>query len=412
MTIRQRGKEKICMSEFHLDNQVYRFSFNGKKGMPLITSKKEAKSYESELKLQMKAGTFVSESPMQNFSKFYNEVFMDFSKHHKSDKGHVFDEYYGRSLLAEFGTKKLSQITPRMIERFLLKLSKTKTRYDKFFSPVTVRMHYDRLNQTFNLAIRERVTNDNPCRLVSHTVLKDFPTWIKRERWLNKYSETEEANLFNELDAPLQTICAILLNTGLRPPQEILGIEKEHVNLSDESRYYRFKGQDVLLPPCSLFVARGKGGRTRTIPLNQTAQRIFNVLCGDSATGKWLFLNRDGKPLASIKKGFAAACGRAKISDLRPYDLRHTFATRLAERGVPMTPIISGLLGHSLSMAGFGFESRVTPGYAHATWQGMVRAVESLEHEPQNFSVFGSQSVKSQSNQQENKASGKEAKTG
>ena len=30
-------------------------------------------------------------------------------------------------------------------------------------------------------------------------------------------------------------------------------------------------------------------------------------------------------------------------------------------------------------MAGFGYASRMTPGYAHATWGAMKAAVESLE---------------------------------
>ena len=89
--------------------------------------------------------------------------------------------------------------------------------------------------------------------------------------------------------------------------------------------------------------------------------------------------NRDGGPLQSIKKGFAAACERAEINDLRPYDLRHTFATRLVERGAHHF-VISALLGHSTPLTGFGFASRITPGYAHATWEAMVAAVESLEH--------------------------------
>ena len=82
--------------------------------------------------------------------------------------------------------------------------------------------------------------------------------------------------------------------------------------------------------------------------------------------------------MKSIKKGFAAACGRAKIVDLRPYDLRHTFATRLLERGVHQF-VISALLGHSTPMSGFGQSSRITPGYAHTTWELMMSAVESLE---------------------------------
>jgi integrase len=81
------------------------------------------------------------------------------------------------------------------------------------------------------------------------------------------------------------------------------------------------------------------------IPLNSTAETVFEVLCGDETTGRWLFA-KDGKPIKSIKKGFARACERAGIDDLRPYDLRHTFATRLVERNVHIL-IISELLGHA-----------------------------------------------------------------
>ena len=93
------------------------------------------------------------------------------------------------------------------------------------------------MNQLFNQAIRERVVNENPCRLVSPTVLKQFPTWTRRERWLGKYDPEEEEKLFRELDGRIQTICRLLLNTGLRPPKEVLGIQKAHINLTDEPRY-------------------------------------------------------------------------------------------------------------------------------------------------------------------------------
>jgi len=396
MTIKQRGKDKICSSEFYIDGQAYRFSFNGKKGQPLITSKREAREREIELKKQIRAGTFIEETPLQNFMRFFDEVFMDYSRNHKSEKAKAFDEYYGEHLKSEFGQKKLMQITPRMIERFLLKLSTTKTQFNKPFSPVTIRMHYNRLNQLFNLAIRERVTIDNPCRLVSRHVLKDLPTWRKRERWLNKYEKKEEEKLFSELDGRLQAICRLILNTGLRPPKEVLGIQKAHVNLTNEPRYHKHKGKDYIIPPRALFVAEAKDGRVRCVPLNRTAHSIFSVLCADVTTGKWLFLNREDKPLGSFKKGFQHACKRAGIDDLRPYDLRHTFATRLADRLVPMTPIISTLLGHSTNPAGFGHESRITTGYTHATWEAMQNAVDSLEFPPPVLNVSQWDSGKSQ----------------
>jgi len=268
-----------------------------------------------------------------------------------------------------------------MVESYLVKLLQTKTQFDRPYSPVTVRRHYNMLNQLFNMAIRERVTNDNPCRLVSRTVLKNLPTWQNRERWLNRYAPDEEEQLFaafGEYGEHIAAVCRIVLNTGIRPPKEVLAIRKEHVNLSDEQRYRKVDRTDVLIPPRAVMVAKGKNGRPRVLPINRTAQSAFANLVKDASAEGWLFTNRDGEPIKAIKKGFTRACTRAGIEDLRAYDLRHTFATRLLERG-GHSFIISALLGHSTPAAGFGLGSRITPGYAHATWGALRAAVDSLE---------------------------------
>jgi site-specific recombinase XerD len=145
------------------------------------------------------------------------------------------------------------------------------------------------------------------------------------------------------------------------------------------------------------------------IPLNSTAEAVFEVLCGDETTGRWLFA-KGGLPIKSIKKGFARACERAGIDDLRPYDLRHTFATRLVERNVHIL-IISELLGHAQPVSGFGFASRITPGYAHATWDAMRRAVYSLQYAPQEH-VFEQKSSKSRANEAANSTETEQAKVG
>ncbi len=292
-------------------------------------------------------------------------------------------------------------------------LAGTKTKYDRMFSPVTVRMFYDRLNRVFNFAKRERVyMGDNPCALVSWEILKNFPTWQPRERWLNQYDEDEETRLFSKLSSSISAICRILLNTGLRPPKEILLTEKEHVNLTDKMKRFKGEGKIHIIPPRALLVANGKGGTTRMVPLNSSARRVLEVLCGDETTGRWLF-GRDSKPVGSIKKGFQRACERAGIDDLRPYDLRHTFATRLVERNVHVL-IISELLGHSQPLQGFGHASRITPGYAHAMWDAMCRAVDSLEHEPGEMqsNAFEIKSGKSRANGAEEAAETAKAKVG
>jgi hypothetical protein len=66
-----------------------------------------------------------------------------------------------------------------------------------------------------------------------------------------------------------------------------------------------------------------------------------------------------------------------------------------------MDPIISSLLGHTRSADGFSHASRITPGYTQATWEAMVRAVESLEYPPEEITVFGRRSDKSRTNETE-----------
>jgi integrase len=381
MTIRQRGKEGICESQFWVDGTFYQFTFNGKKGKPLISSKKKAKEKEYELKREIRLGTNHKDSELKNFAKFFDEIYMDYSRKHEQPVSTSFDKQFGKRLVEEFGDQSLNQITPRMIENYLVTLLQTNTRFDKPHSPVTVRHHYNMLNQLFNMANRERLINDNPCRRVSRAVLKQLPTWQNRERWLNKRAPDEEERLFaafNEYGEHLAAITRIVLNTGIRPPKEVLTMKKEHVNTSDVARYVTVDQRDVLLPPKSVLVAKGKDGKPRVVPLNLTAQNVFRILVEDSTTGAWLFTNRKGEPIRAIKKGFAAACARAGIDNLRPYDLRHTFATRLVERGVHHF-VISALLGHATPIAGFGYASRMTPGYAHATWEAMVDAVKTLD---------------------------------
>ncbi|RAI35749.1 tyrosine-type recombinase/integrase [Rhodoplanes serenus] len=57
-------------------------------------------------------------------------------------------------------------------------------------------------------------------------------------------------------------------------------------------------------------------------------------------------VNENGKRLGDIKRGFASACKRAGLDDVSPHTLRHTCATWLMQRGVPMWDA-AGFLGMS-----------------------------------------------------------------
>lgn len=56
-----------------------------------------------------------------------------------------------------------------------------------------------------------------------------------------------------------------------------------------------------------------------------------------------------GRAVKSVKKGFRDACVRAKIERVTPHILRHTAATWMAQRRVPLWEI-AGMLGNSVRM--------------------------------------------------------------
>ena len=81
-----------------------------------------------------------------------------------------------------------------------------------------------------------------------------------------------------------------------------------------------------------------------------------------------------------MNKAWSRLCKRGKVHDLHFHDLRHTFATRLQNLGVPLE-VRSALLGHRLRSDSLGSET-MTMRYSHGGpgWnQQLRRAVTLLE---------------------------------
>ena len=94
----------------------------------------------------------------------------------------------------------------------------------------------------------------------------------------------------------------------------------------------------------------GKRNKERALPLAEPTLAMLREVWKIHCSTKWLFANRKGTaPLSrkTARQAFNAARATCGFDDhFRPHTLRHSFATRLLEKGVDIR-IVQMLLGHS-----------------------------------------------------------------
>jgi integrase len=239
--------------------------------------------------------------------------------------------------------KRLDEIAPADVEVYQRsRVSGELTFGGKVPSPATVNREVRALTRALNLAAERGLLKSNP---IARGV-----RMLKEPSGRSAYLDPEQINrLLSECADHLRPIVQLALATGMRRG-EILGLEWSEVDLA--RGVIRLPGE------------RTKNGRPRAVPINNVAREVLREAVRDRVDGLDLvFHKEDGTPLGDPKKAFAGACRRAHAAhvrerkeaglrptpsgfeDLRFHDLRHTFASGLAQRGVPLQAI-GELLGH------------------------------------------------------------------
>jgi len=148
-----------------------------------------------------------------------------------------------------------------------------------------------------------------------------------RCRWL---TVDEERRLIDAAARHLKPLLAFAIDTGGRRG-ELLGLDWRHVDL-DGNRVVFFKT---------------KNGEDRAVRLTDRARAVLIALEPKEGGPVFTF---GGKAIKDPKKAFDRARRVAGIEDVRFHDLRHTFASRLVQKGVPLYEVMQ-LTGHkSLAM--------------------------------------------------------------
>ena len=154
----------------------------------------------------------------------------------------------------------------------------------------------------------------------------------------------------------LTPMVLLSMNTGLRYG-ELAGLEWASVDA--RARNLTVTGRTA------------KGAKTRHIPLNDEALDVLARWHGSSSEPRkgLVFANADGSRIGSVKTAWAAVLDDAKITDFRWHDLRHSFASKLVQRGVDLV-VVRDLLGHG--------DFALTLRYAHLEPKQKADAVARL----------------------------------
>lgn len=337
---KENGKESpIWWMSFTVDGEQYRRTTG-------TEDDKLAEDIFAKVRTQIKEGTWfeVDESHRRTFDEMMEEYFslIDDKPSTLSRKEDAFAH-----LEDFFGGLTLNKITSKLVDKY------KKSRRISVAADATILNEVRLLSHAYNTVGWAR---GNPVRGAKLIMLKAREV----DRWLT--GEEEEALLAKtegKLDGNLTDIVTLDLNTGMSQ-EEVLRLKWTQVDLFRKTLTTGRKKTEK------------RSLNMRTIPLNETAYDILKKRAGTGGMSGYVFHDGAGNMIKAdrLKKEFRKAVKQSGIAHFRFHDLRHTFATRLAQRGVDLLTI-SKLLGHK--------DISTTQRYAHHYVESLRGGVNVLD---------------------------------
>jgi integrase len=275
---------------------------------------------------------------------FVRDRYLPFAMETLRSAGDV-EAYLRLRILPALGRKALDEITQDDVAALRRKL------VDAGLANGTVNRHLATLRSMFNLALKWQLYEGrNPA--ASPGMLRE----VHRERYLSA-DETQALvrALDHEPDQDSAAALAMLIVTGARKSEVLLATW----DLVDFDRGM-------------LTVPRSKNGRPRHVPLSPVAVGILRrQLARRTGDAAHVFPSRrrPGRPLEDLRGAWDRAKAAAGLpADLRIHDLRHSFASALANVGVSLFEI-GTVLGHT--------QLSTTTRYAHHNSQRLVETAST-----------------------------------
>jgi integrase len=331
-----------------------------------IDTKAKADAALDDLRRAVRDGTFDErglEPPRDVTTLTFREFADIYKQRHVFAKGLATGktiDYRLKPLIDRFGDRALKEIKTADIEDFVadLKLPRIVNRQpNKMLSPASINRTIELLRHMMNWAVGREYLERTPFRRGTETLIRKQREDNQRRRRL---SEDEEARLLAVAPPFLRSMIIAALDTGMRQG-EMLALQFGDIDWTH-----------------GLIVLRGvttKSRKTRLVPLSTARLKAVLQWQQLDAEGEkkppeaLVFSDETGEPIGCFRTAWVTAV--LKAHDVKPewksykwtaltpeckakfrqvnlhwHDLRHEYASRLVERGVPLAQV-RDLLGHA-----------------------------------------------------------------
>ena len=311
ITLRQRGKKGLWHARYTTPT--------GRKEHSLkVTNLKAATKKAREINDLLESGEHnLLERRQTNKGMLFSELVEEFSDNYLrwADSTKRGNAAMLGILVAEFGHLPLNSISVLTLENYL-----SRRQEQNNLSIATMNRYVATLKTIFKTAVKWGYLSRNPASEIK----------IRKESVESPKALTKEQlpKLFGELSDYGKTIVTFAVNTGMRST-EMKTLQWADVNFVE-----------------NLITVRGsdsKNSKFRVIPMSAKVFNILRELHEQNQQSETKSLNVFH--WRNIRESLSAAGTRAGVGHVHMHMLRHTFATRLRDEGVPLDRI-KELLGH------------------------------------------------------------------
>jgi integrase len=269
------------------------------------------------------------------------------ARERKGSKGVQKDRYaVDLRIIPDLGAVELAKLTPAKIRGWHEQLAQS----DKLGR--APRLKATRKVQAFNAADPEGVRSRRSSANRVLTILKAALNYAYHEGNVTSDESWRKVKPFREVETAVvhylsPSECVRLVNTC--PPDFRALVRGALVTGCRYGELTRLKVADYHSEAGTISVRTSKAGKPRYVALNDEGRTLFEALTTGRKAQEFVFLREDGKSWGASHqiRPIKAASLRVGIEPAATFHiLRHTYASALAMRGVPMG-VIAAQLGHA-----------------------------------------------------------------